>query len=39
MKPALSVDKITVDKQLLITISAAIINLSFILIYAFNNLS
>ena len=39
MKPALSIDKITLDKQLLITISAAIINMSFILIYAFNDLS
>ena len=39
MKPALSVDNITLDKQLLITVSAAIINFFFILIYAFNNLS
>jgi len=39
MKPALSIDNITRDKQILITISAAIINLSFILIYAFNDLS
>ena len=35
----MSIDKITLDKQLLITISAAIINMSFILIYAFNDLS
>jgi hypothetical protein len=39
MKPALSVDNITLDKQIFITVSAAIINVFFILIYAFNNLS
>ena len=39
MKPALSLEQITKEKQYIITISAIIINIGFLLIYWFYNLN
>jgi hypothetical protein len=39
MKPALSLEEITIEKQLLITISATIINIYFLFVYYLNDLN
>lgn len=39
MKPALSLEEITLEKQLIISISATIINIYFLFVYYFNDLN
>jgi len=39
MKPALSLEEITIEKQLVITISATIINIYFLFVYYLNDLN